>query len=389
LEIVILNKGLILEGLAHSLPTESEAFVDWTGVIYPKNSFPILPSESIIDLDPAEVGDGFRAGVNEWLAFGIAAKLASSHSRSATIVELGASQGLWCISWVKYFERVWPTVPVTALGVEAADAGDQTLKFWKANFASEFLSEVGSDQIVIHSSNWKFHWLRRAVSYKSGSHWFPGVDITKDNGRQVSTNSDSNTELFDEVQAITPSDILQKLRELDTENISLLHLDLQGTELNLLESSDFFSLSSISDVIMLGTHSGEIELLAHLRLRETHTLLISEPCEYVFEPHRSGLIKDGEQIWINNSFLPMARALGLISAAVIDMEEIIAKYGFKVAQSRDLIGSDLIGERYRQGKSAEVVIEPLKRGLVNLLRQIHLLGVARVIWRALLRRKMK
>lgn len=362
---LILNKDLILQGLANSLPSKSGQFVDWTGVIYPEGSFPILPVEPFTDLDPAEFGDGFRAGVNEWMAFGIAAKLASAQSLPATIVELGASQGLWCISWVKYFQRVWPTIPTIALGVEAADAGDETLKFWKANSDLEFLAEIRSNQIILQGSNWKFHWLRRAVSHQIGNHWFPKVDITKDNGRHVSAETDLNLEIFDEVRSITPQEISLKLRKLESYRISLLHLDLQGSELKLLESDQFDSLISIADVIMLGTHSREIELKAHLRLRETHTLLLSEPCEFASQPNYSGLVKDGEQLWINNNVLIIAGDLGLINVSSINMEEILAEYRLKVTESR----------------KAKGVLETIKSGLPKLLIRVHLFGIARTIWR--------
>ena len=384
---LILNKSLILDGLSHTHPEKVDSFVDWTGVIYPNNSFPILPKETFTHLNPAEVGDGFRAGANEWIAFGIAAKIASVETTSATVVELGASQGLWCISWVKYFLRVMPTNPVIALGVEAGDAGEETLKFWNANYELEFLTDTRLNRIILKSRYWKFDWLRRAVSDKSGTYWFPKVDVSRDNGKHVMLEPGSNSESLDEVEAITPVEILQELTDLGSRKISLLHLDLQGAELKLLESNDFYSLCAIADVIMLGTHSSEIELKAHIRLRGTHTLLISEPCEYVYEPNHSALIKDGEQVWINNDALEIARNLGLINTGQIDTEEIIASYGYKVAQSRELVGMNFSKSSISHSGKVRVEAKPWKNHLIRILSLLHLAWVARKIVRFILRRK--
>jgi hypothetical protein len=335
------NAAFILEGLAHDLFFPSENFVDWTGVIYPSNSFPILPKESLKNLDPIQDGDGFRAGVNEWVAFGLAAKLASAQSSIATIVELGASQGLWCIPWVKYFNRVSPSTEVIALGIEAGDAIEETLRFWRTNHDLDFVEDIRSNRLILRGNQWQFHWLRRAVSDRNEKKWFPKVDITKDNGNQVSPISNINLKLYDEIEAITPSDIVSQLAELDIEKVSLLHIDIQGAESLLLESIDFYSLCLISDIVMLGTHSSEIELLAHYRLRNTHTLIASVPCEYVYDQNHYGLIKDGEQVWVNKKIMQVAINHKLIKENSLATEESIANYAYMLTQTRNNLGKKI------------------------------------------------
>ena len=374
------NKRFILEGLAHVPNSEENSFVDWTGVIYPNNSFPILPKETLINLDPLLDGDGFRAGVNEWIAFGLAAKISLAQLSSANIVELGASQGLWCIPWVKYFNRVSPSTEVFALGIEAGDAGKETLRFWKANHDLEFSEIIGMNELVLKGSNWQFHWLRRAVSDKNGKYWFPRVDITKDNGKGISSVSGDDLEIFDEVEAITPNDIAQKLAKLNSENISLLHLDLQGAESQLLESDDFHSLCLMSTIIMLGTHSSEIELKAHFRLRNTHTIIISEPCEYVYEMNQRSLIKDGEQIWVNNHVLNFAINLGLLSENSGFTEESIAKYAYRLTQVRDTIGEKHYSYQTDNTITLREISKDLsKKMLIEFLKRLRILRIVRKI----------
>ena len=52
---------------------------------------------------------------------------------------------------------------------------------------------------------------------------------------------------------------------------------------------------------------------------------------------------------------------------------------------KDDYGSNLGEVRYRQSKNLGGMIAPIKSGLVKLLSRIHLIGVARIIWRALVR----
>jgi len=383
-DLVHLNKSFILEGLAHAPSSEENFFVDWTGVIYPDDSFPTLPKETLMNLNPLLDGDGFRAGVNEWIAFGLAAKITLAQSSSATIVELGASQGLWCIPWVKYFNRVSPSTEVIALGFEAGDAGKETLRFWKANRDLEFSEIIGVNELILKGNHWQFHWLRRAVSDKNGKYWFPRVDITKDNGKGISSVSGNDLEIFDEVEAITPNDIVQKLAKLNSENISLLHLDLQGAESQLLESDEFHSLCMISNIIVLGTHSSEIELKAHLRLRSTHTLIISEPCVYIYEMNRRCLIKDGEQIWVNNQLLHFAIKISLLNENSGFTEESIANYGYRLTQVRDNLAEEFYSFQTNQNSNLREISKNLiKKSLIEFLRRLQILRIVRKIWIAI------
>lgn len=285
----------------------TNCFKDFSGTIYPEKSFPILPI-SVKEINVAIEGDGFRAGPGEWGALSIFLEL-SMHLGYGSLIELGSSQGLWCTPFIKAAE--FYNFRGLALGVEASDAKDSTLDFWNAQQLSYNTSSI-NNHLKLEGENWDFIWVNAIVGPSESEVEFPIVDIRLDNGASYKAHSDLESNLV-----LTPTVDTFKLRSLqeaigyESDN-SMLHIDIQGAELDLLLNSNWRSFFQTQNVIMLGTHSVEAEILALKVMPKIGFTLISLEFSKYAQTASKELIQDGEQIWISNNVIDFVKTLEFI-----------------------------------------------------------------------------
>jgi hypothetical protein len=292
------NFDKVFEGLRDEV--QSPHFVDWTGCIYPLDSFPKLPEPVLRFNEPNLIGDGFRAGPNEWAAFGFACQLAKSvKAPRSLLIEFGSSQGLWCLPWTRFFANRAQDLSSKAIAFEASNSSSQSLDFWREQKLDFNANPLGSGFILV-GRNWEFEWIHGAIDSKSGTLSFPNIDVRSNNGSrilpaEVSQNSNGNEYIT--VDAYSPSKVLSLLEDDDV--LQLLHIDIQGVEAELLKQEDFYELVQRAQVLVLGTHSTESEQLAISNLdRIGYRLVGASPSKYQYED-KPILIEDGEQVWLH------------------------------------------------------------------------------------------
>lgn len=314
-------------------PPTTKGIFDWIGDFYPFGSFPSGPPPHVPVVATPVNSDGFRAGPIEWAAFALAVQLTIDESGPASMIECGASQGLWALPWI----RVLGSAPakksknplrrnVTALAIEASASQIQAREFWEAQDLGVQGTVNGKD-LRFRDKQWEANWIQRAVVAKDGPVFFPKISVDTDNGAQA-TDSTSDIDVrgmpveYDRVEGVRLGSLISRQDYLD-----FLHLDLQGTELEMLRSGEFECLRSRVGVVLLGTHSRASEDEA-LRIMPQlgFTLLAEETCQFtqVLRPnpdepdasdYRTALIVDGEQFWVSKSVLSRGRAAGLIRVA--------------------------------------------------------------------------
>lgn len=281
---------------------DESVVTDLVGVKYHSGSFPILPKPGVDLGSPEEVGDGFRAGPTEWAALFFAFELKQKRE-AYTIVELGASQGLWSAAFVKYGLHL-KRKPLFAFGVEASAALNETLYFWEKQDLDFEIKEKSSN-LIIQGDTFTYHWIHGAIVSEAGNVLFPDINITSDNG--ASTKPESHTggrSNLIEVRGITPKDILILVSQsVKGSLIDLLHIDIQGSELDLMNSSDGQELLRNSKIVMLGTHSIEADWVAiGVMAKLGFSLIAIDSSKYNYLPHPV-LSIDGEQLWIKEEFI--------------------------------------------------------------------------------------
>lgn len=282
-----------------------DLFQDWIGNLWHINSFPNIPS-SPQDISIPLHGDGFRAGGTEWFAFALGLKLALN-KKDSVMIELGASQAPWCLSWIRALEILNPESRTTALGIEAGLLPNQLTDFWSLQNLRGYISEKPTTlndvdaTIVFENSlkNQKFIMLNKAVTYKRIDEvYFPIIDIAKDNGARASKKAlsqDYRGISIDnrKVSAITFSKILSFYEKID-----FLHMDLQGEELNIVRYLFWNQLSQKCSVLLIGTHSNISHLLWKLLLKFRGYFIYNSE----FPVIRNGvLVQDGEILAIAHS----------------------------------------------------------------------------------------
>lgn len=292
---------------------------DWIGNRWNPGSFPALPSaDTWFDPVTPHQGDGFRAGAAEWAGFALAVHLAqaSGHRR---MVELGASQAPWCLSWVRALTGLSAGREgegIRAVAVEAGAGTEAARVFWDQQGLGHH-TEVHGEDLEFHGSGWTVEWRRRAVVAGGGSVFFPRVDIRADNGAQVVGDDRSRDYRgmeveHEEVRGVDLRDLVAELAPL-----TLLHADLQGAEAALMASGSFASLEGQVSVLLLGTHSRAVEQEAMERMTSYGFALLAEtPCVVAPSDDGLSLLTDGEQLWIAGDAVARAQELGVLSSDV-------------------------------------------------------------------------
>jgi hypothetical protein len=234
------------------------------------------------------------------------------------MVELGASQAPWCLSWVRALTALGchrDSEPIRAVALEAGAGAEAARLFWE-NQKLELQTTAHGEDLRFEGEGWEVEWRRRAVVAGGGTVFFPRVDITQDNGAQaVSTPEATDYRGFtvehDEVVGVDLVDLVDELGPL-----ALVHADLQGAEADLMARGSFDVLRGNCSVLLLGTHSRAVEQATLERLPTIgFTLLAETPCELIPGPQGLVLRTDGEQLWVAEDVLALATSLGLVLTA--------------------------------------------------------------------------
>jgi hypothetical protein len=288
---------------------------NWVGDYYPNNSFPVLPKNDwdLISSPSNLIGDGFRASLLEWFAFCLSVKFSINKTVAPfNCLEFGASQGLWCLPWSRIMSSLNPTTPLStySLALEATNSLNETIEFWNENFLdrSKFQSRVdrNNNTFIFQNETFKFEWLQRCISNRRFYSRFPNVNVTQDNGANRISNFFAILSFYKKssikVRNISFKDVFDKFSQ-----INFLHIDIQGQELDLFKHRLIRGIQDKVKVLVLGTHSREIEEKAIKILGNSNLVLFAEnSCRYSYVDKKIKLISDGEQIWISpevNSYI--------------------------------------------------------------------------------------
>jgi uncharacterized protein YciI len=245
------------------------------------------------------------------------------------LMEMGASQAPWCLSWVRAHVRLGTTARshVRAVAYEAASAASAARLFWESQDLQDLLCEERPGEgLRFTGQNWSVDWNERAVAVGGGAVQFPDVDVTRDNGAQAvreQTPVDYRGAVtrWRTVEAVDPVEAV-----LAEQHVHLLHLDVQGEEQNLLRAGGFARLTGRISVVLLGTHGRLAEALALEHLPQAGFVLIDEePCQYHVESGLEQLVQDGEQLWVSAPALQHLASVGLLAnRALLKLAEVRA-----------------------------------------------------------------
>lgn len=181
----------------------------------------------------------------DWIACLIAAELAES---KFNIIELGAGYGQWTVASILAYKDLNPSSPVSAMAVEA----DKVHFDWLNQHVSTNLSILSDVNIQ----------LINAAAGFDGSVEFPVIDDPAGNyGAAYLSSPHTNSSL--RVDCLSLSRIFRLFNE---QKIDLLHVDIQGAELDLLADIDVGAILDRTHVAFFGTHRDEA---THSRVKES------------------------------------------------------------------------------------------------------------------------
>lgn len=279
--------GVLERVRAPELPSANAVFlVDWAGVRTRIPMLPWAPQEfaGTVNADLPIPTDGYRSEAEEYV--GLALSLVSERS-TYRIVEVGAGWAPWAVMGAVCARRLGKAP--TAIAVEA----DATKVQWARQHAAD--NDVADMVNVVHAAGWHTDTTLR----------FPLVDAD-DMGGAVNTGTgtmDNRGAHFEHVEVRTIT--LDTLLDVD-EPTDLLHIDLQGMELDVILPALELIEQKVR-FLAVGTHNRYVEgMLQHTLLQREWALLMETPSTSVFDgvkPTLTGFtVQDGNQFYANSRF---------------------------------------------------------------------------------------
>jgi len=246
------NATIMTSGIAPS----TIDFADCAGISWPPNSFPVIPPKGEYQgpFYPKE-GDGFRAGKIEWDALAISIFLARNSkplNETVLAIELGASAAPWALTFLKHVMAT-TNRHVTTIAIEAGNVKKITQLFWSRNDL-RYRKTFGLSKFTFRGKQFISIFLKGIATNSKGKMYFPKVNISKDNGatgaRHLSKLDRRGKLRFSRVPAI---DTLQLIEEQN--KVFLLHMDVQGAEVEIMQDPRFGACIHKVQVLLIGTHS--------------------------------------------------------------------------------------------------------------------------------------
>jgi FkbM family methyltransferase len=298
----------LLEDLrATDLPSaEGIHRVDWMGVRTRIPMLPWSPQEfaGTVNSDLPIPTDGYRSEAVEYAALA----LSILHDRPRyRIVEVGAGWAPWAVAGLVLARRMGKHGHGIAVEVDARHADwamqhaadnnvpAQLISGSPEHIRERILAEQSFDGLlVVHAACWWNETMLR----------FPNIDVG-DMGGAVTPDPTATMDYrgahleYHDVPTVTLSTLL-------TEHTDLLHVDLQGMELQVVTPAQDL-LDQYVRLLAVGTHDRLIEghLHAHF-LPHDWGLIADDPCKAFFDAVRPSLagftVQDGNQVYANARF---------------------------------------------------------------------------------------
>jgi FkbM family methyltransferase len=298
----------LLEDLrATDLPSAEEVYlVDWMGV---RTRIPMLqwsPQQfaGTVNTELPIPTDGYRSEALEYAALALSVLHERPHYR---VVEIGAGWAPWAVAGLVLAQRMGKRGQGIAVEVDARHADwaiqhaadneipAQLISGSPAHIRERVLAEQSFDGLlVVHAACWHEETMLR----------FPSIDVS-DMGAAVTPDQNATVDYrgahleHHDVPTVT-------LETLLTEHTDLLHVDLQGMELQVVLPAQEF-LDQHVRLLAVGTHDRFIEghLHAHF-LPNDWGLVADDPCKASFDAVRPSLagftVQDGNQLYANARF---------------------------------------------------------------------------------------
>lgn len=224
----------------------------------------------------------------EWLAL-LTAVLAARET--LTVVELGAGRGPWLVRAGVAWRRLYPTAPLTLIGVEGEPTHVEMLHQHIALNRLDAPTDVPADIRIMSG----------AVGSTDGETMF---EVAQRPTAEWGTRraGDSGLAGLPRVRPagtvrVTQWSLTTLLRDLN--RVDLLHIDIQGDELAVLEAAKPALQAQVRHLVV-GTHGRSIEgALIELLPSLGFGLAADQACRYSQARAAPTLIEDGAQFWIN------------------------------------------------------------------------------------------
>lgn len=282
-----------------SFPEIVGEMVDWLGIRtdLAMHAWLPVPPTGFVHLPALPIpSDQVHAEAIEYIALIVALERAIARGGSSiTVMELGASYGPW-VTAAGVLARRNDFRQISLIAVEASKKAVAKI----SEHAARNALDQGSDVVLTP--------IHAAMHVDDAIVYFPRVDVSSDNGAQLSTAKDSIDYRgvpveYDEVEGITLTTLCHKIAVVD-----FLHLDLQGAEERLLLDPEFLeTLDQKVVTFFLATQSRLIEGLALRALSNLGWRLVRErPTAYQQNDRTVDIngwtTRDGGQLWLNPRF---------------------------------------------------------------------------------------
>jgi hypothetical protein len=268
----------------------SDRFTDGFGQV---TLFSCVPFSSEFDLERLTLplpDDGFHAEAPEYIAVADSVKRAGASYR---IAELGAAWGPW-VGLGGVLARNRGVKEIDLIGVEALPARFELLR---RHLAVNGLRPADGDETTLGAVTCRL--LGGAATPTRTEVWFPDVPVT-DLGPAIS-ESESGRDYRGKrvhnlrVEGYPLSEILRDA------HVDLLHVDVQGAELELVRANVELLANQVSG-LMIATHSRVIEgALIELLYENGWQLELEKPCRVAWRaqpPSQEAMTEvDGCQYW--------------------------------------------------------------------------------------------
>jgi FkbM family methyltransferase len=275
------------------LPKYGE-IVDWLGVrtLASLHDWLPIPKSGSISIPGLPVPDDqVHAETIEYVSLIISIRRAiSSGKKTFTAIELGASYAPWAV----------------AAGVIALREGFKEINLMAVEANLEMIPSIkdhaGRNELVGAVDLVAIH---GAVYTNDEDVYFPKVDVTNDNGAQVSSKALTNDYRGLEMDYQRVKGYSLKTLSTKYERIDFLHMDVQGAEIMLLNDLSFLGVLNKKVVtFFLATQSRFIEGVALEKLSALGWVLIRErPTVYRQNDRTKDVngwtLRDGGQLWLN------------------------------------------------------------------------------------------
>jgi hypothetical protein len=244
-----------------------------------------IPMSGFVDRVPVP-RDVRGWGAYEWIG---ALRAVDEASDRFTAIELGAGWGPWLIAGA----RAARAKGISDIDLAGVEGDNMHFTFMLAHFVTN-----GEDPD-------KHQLMHGVVAPQSGAALFPIDDnpvyawaqepkffATRAAAKDALASTNGRYQVLD---AFSLPEIVRERRRVD-----LLHVDIQGSEADLVEANTDLLCRRVSRVV-IGTHGRDIELrLRHAFKAMGWSCEFEHPCEYAVPDFT--LIEDGTQVWKNPRF---------------------------------------------------------------------------------------